>query len=118
MLADITRLLIGQCQQSSDTAEHSNIAFLLSDLWIYAAAIFCVFYNPLYTFANSDNQTGVKCHKTRHFISVCTVCLDKINLPIYYLEIINCDSSIYLIFNHDIIVSNFMGNFFGTKSVD
>ena len=69
-------------------------------------------------------KTQMKCSIMLHFIRVCTVCSDKINLQRKnleiqcFLEINTCDPSIIYTMDHpDLNVSNIMGNSIGTKRV-
>ena len=61
----------------------------------------------------------MKCHIMWHFIRVCTVCKDQIDLRREkyntFFKIIIFDPLIHLMDHRDLTVSNFMGNSTGTK---
>ena len=63
----------------------------------------------------------MKCSMLPHFIRVCTICLDKIDLHRkkynICLEIIICDPSIYIMGHPDQTVSNFIEYSIGPKRV-
>ena len=66
-------------------------------------------------------KTQMKCCMMQHFIGVCTVCNDKIDLQrnaILFLKIITCDPSIYTMEHHDFIVCSFKENSIGLKRVE
>ena len=63
--------------------------------------------------------TQMKCRIMRHFIRVCTVYQDKIELQRKKFNIlggiITCDPLIYIMDHHDFILCSFMENFTGLK---
>ena len=65
-------------------------------------------------------KTQMKCRIMRHFIWVCTVCLDKLNIQRKKynnsLEIITCENSINTKDYLDLIVWSFIENSIGMKS--
>ena len=66
-------------------------------------------------------KTQMKSHIVSHFIRVCTVCLDKIDLrreKYNFFLIITCDPSIYTIDHLDLALSNFMGISIDLKRVN
>ena len=63
----------------------------------------------------------MKCHIMQHFIKVCTVCWNKIDLlrkKYNLFLIITCDPSIYTMDHPDFIVCSFMENSIGLKRVN